>query len=228
MDVGTEGSAFVIFRNVDYGVTLRDAFVEAFPTMGGEILGAEAVPADASDVRAQLSKVKRAAPDFIFAAVHYKEGGALLRQARELGIDSLIIGTDGGHDPQLLEIAGNAAEGSYWVTIGWDDSPNNSHVTRFQNSFRKRYQRDPGVYSGLYYDATHVLAKALANAQSISGPEIRKALHLVEHDGPTGHTRFDQYGDVTKPFSVYEIRNGEFLPFARPARQVAVAAGAQE
>lgn len=205
-------TAFIIYRNVDYGVTLRDAFDKAYKGLGGKIVGVEGVAADATDVRAQLAKVKEATPDFIFAAVHYPEGSALLRQAKELGIASAVIGTDGGFDPQLLKIAGDAAEGSYWVTIGWGDESSNPAVGRFKKAYHDRYGEDPGVYSGLYYDATQVLAKALAAPPSLNGPDLQHTLRNTEYDGPTGTTKFDQFGDVAKPFSIYHVQKGQFVP----------------
>ena len=144
-------TCFVLYRNVEYGVTLRDAFDKAFKGLGGTIVGVEGIPADATDVRAQLTKVKAVSPAFIFAAVHYSKGGTLLRQAKELAISSVIIGTDGGFDPELLRIAGDAAEGSYWVTVGWGDQTSNPAVTKFKQTYRERYGEDPGVYSALYY-----------------------------------------------------------------------------
>jgi branched-chain amino acid transport system substrate-binding protein len=205
-------TAFIIYRNVDYGVTLRDAFDKAYTALGGKIVGVEGVAADSTDVRAQLAKVKEAAPDFIFAAVHYPEGSALLRQVKELGISSVVIGTDGGFDPQLLKIAGDAAEGSYWVTIGWGDEASNPAVSRFKKAYHDKYREDPGVYSGLYYDATHVLAKALAASPSLNGPDLQRVLLATEYDGPTGLTKFDQFGDVSKPFSIYRVEKNQFVP----------------
>jgi branched-chain amino acid transport system substrate-binding protein len=205
-------SAFIIYRNDDYGVTLRAAFEKSFPALGGTILGAEAVPPDASDVRAQLSRVQTTNPDLIFAAVHVPEGAALLRQSRELGIKATIMGTDGGQDPQLLQIAGDAAEGSYWVTIGWANGETDPSVARFRNAYRARYGKDPGVYSALYYDAAEVLAKAIELAPSTSGPNIQKALFRVDYVGPTGRTKFDRTGGVSKPFEIYRVQSGQFKP----------------
>jgi branched-chain amino acid transport system substrate-binding protein len=206
---------FIIYRNVDYGVTLRDAFLKAFTEMNGEIIGSEAVEPEASDVRSQLTKAKAVNPDFIFAAVHYPEGSAILRQSKELGLSSIVIGTDGGYDPELLSRAGDAAEGSYWVTIGWGDEKSNPSIPIFYKKFREEYGEDPGVYAGLFYDATHVLAKAIESSKEITGQSIQKALSNTVFVGPTGTTKFDAYGDVSKPFSIHQIENGKFklVPF---------------
>jgi branched-chain amino acid transport system substrate-binding protein len=147
----------------------------------------------------------------IFAAVHYPEGSALLRQVKELGISSVVIGTDGGFDPQLLKIAGDAAEGSYWVTIGWGNESNPA-LAMFKQAYHHRFGEDPGVYSGLYYDAVYVLAKALGSAPSLTDGALQNTLRTTEYAGSTGLTRFDAHGDVKKPFAVYRVEHGEFVP----------------
>ena len=205
-------TAFILYRNVDYGVTLRDAFEKAFKGLGGTVVGVEAVPAEATDVRAQLTKVKAVSPDFIFAAVHYPEGSAILRQGKELGIPAVVIGTDGGYDPELLRRAGDAADGSYWVTIGWGDENSNPAVAKFKKAYRDRYGEDPGVYSGLFYDATQVLAKALSAAPETDGPGVQKAIVTTTYEGPTGLTKFDSAHDVDKPFTLYKVQKGQFVP----------------
>lgn len=207
-------TSYILYRNVDYGVTLRDAFEKEFKNLGGTIVGMDAVTAEATDVRPQLAKVKAASPAFIFAAVHYPEGGAILRQSKELGVSSVVIGTDGGYDPQLLKIAGDAANGSYWVTVGWGDPTANSAVKKFMDTYKTRYGEEPGVYSGLYYDAAQVLAKAISKIDGrIDGPSIQKALLNTEYEGPTGLTKFDSNGDVSKPYAIYHVESGAFVPF---------------
>ena len=203
-------TSFILYRNVDYGITLRDKFKEAFENLGGTIVGVESVEPDTSDIRTQLSKVKVESPDFIYAAVHYSEGGALLRQAREMGVKSVVIGTDGGYDPKLLEIAGNAAEGSFWVTIGWADDKDDSIIQKFKKSYRTKYKEYPGVYSGLYYDAAYVMASAFGSANKTDGESIKNALKTVEYKGVTGLNKFDEKGDVSKPYAVYKVIDGAF------------------
>lgn len=202
-------SSYILYRNADYGLTLRNAFQKSFESFGGTVQGSEAIEAESTDVRAQLTKVKAATPDLIFAAVHYPEGSAVLRQAKELGVSAIIIGTDGGFDPELLKRAGDASEGSYWVTIGWGDISYNSSIENFKKAYHDVYGDDPGVYSGLFYDAVHVLAKAM-NSSVANQQDLQKSLLNTTYDGTTGITKFDAFGDVEKPYSIYRVENGEF------------------
>ena len=207
-------TAFTLFRNVDYGVTLKDRFREEFLSLGGNILGEEGIEADASDVRTQLNKVKAKNPDVIYAAVHYTEGGAILRQAKEMHINSVVIGTDGAYNQNLFTIAGDAANGSYWATIGWGEKETFSLKENFVNLYKKEYGIEPDSYSGLYYDATMVIAEVLKNIETLNGTSIKNELYKIKgFKGTTGVTSFDKYGEVNKPFTIYFVENKKFIEY---------------
>jgi len=207
-------TAFTLFRNVDYGVTLRDKFREVFTDLGGSILGEEGIEADASDVRVQLNKVKAKNPEVIYAAVHYTEGGAILRQAKEMNINSIVIGTDGGYNQNLFTIAGDAANGSYWATIGWGEKETVSLKEKFINNYKEKYGIEPDSYSGLYYDAVMVVAEAMKNSDVLNGATLKNELYKIkDFKGPTGITSFDEYGEVNKPFTIYIVKNQKFVEY---------------
>jgi len=204
-------TVYVLYRNVDYGISLKKSFVETFLNNGGEIYGEEGIEPDANDVRTQLTKASEKAADVIFAPIHYPEGGVLLKQAKELGVKSIIIGGDGGFDPKLIEIAGNASENSFWSTIGLGGSDVDSIRESYLKNYKDKYGIESGAYSALYYDAMRVASLALQSSKDYSGESIREALmNIQDYRGPTGITKFDENGDVDKPFSIYKVQEGEF------------------
>lgn len=211
LDSLKDSTSFIIYRNRDYGVTLRDAFIDEYSLLGGKVLGFEGIEAEANDLRTQLLLVKNSGAKNIFAAVHYPEGGNLLNQAKEIGLNASIVGTDGGFSPELFEIAGKSANDTYWLTIGWNQEKNSDNVVqKFKNNYQQKFGKEPGVYSGLYYDAMCVLGLALKNAESDDSEKIRKELQNINYNGATGTTHFDENGDVQKPYSVYKIINKKF------------------
>jgi len=207
-------TAFIIYRNADYGLTLKDRFKEQYIHDGGSVLGEIAIDADAKDARPQLIKAKESAAEVVFIPVHYPEGGVILKQAKELGLNALFIGGDGGFDPALINIAGNAADGSYWATIGWGGQGTVAITAQFKAAYKKKYNKDAGVYSGLYYDAMMVVAAALKNVSGdITGASVKEALLKIrDYRGPTGAITFNKDGDVEKPFSIFLVNGGAFQP----------------
>ena len=205
-------TAFVLYRNADYGVTLRNGFKEVFENLGGKILGEESVERDSKDLRTQLYIAKQKNPDVVFAPVHYPEGGVMLKQAKEINMKQIFIGGDGAFDPKLIEIAGSAADNSYWSMVGWGGNDTKEFTNKFIVKYKEKYKKEPGAYSGLYFDATWVLALALKKVTSFNGEEVKNALYNIEpFKGATGITKFDSNGDVDKPFSIFKVEKGNFI-----------------
>ncbi len=109
----------------DFGRTLVTGFKEYADKYAPDlkIVSEQAYPFSEKDYKPYLSKIKELNPDVIFASGYYFQTGPLLRQARELGIESKILGEEGADSPKLVEIAGEAAEGFYIVTNFDRDDP---------------------------------------------------------------------------------------------------------
>lgn len=204
----------IIFQNNDYGVTLRDAFQKRFTEQGGKILAVESAEGGASDFRAQLSKIKQAQPDIIFFPQHHKESALMLKQAKELGIESKFISADGAMTEDLLKIAGNAAEGTYYSTLALGFGVSDSQIAEFTSKFKEANGgQEPDVYTAYYYEVTKIVAEAIKNA-GYDAEKVKGYLYGMEsskaYRGITGITSFDKNGEVDKSFYIYEVKNGKF------------------
>jgi branched-chain amino acid transport system substrate-binding protein len=115
-------------------------------------------------------------------------------------------------DREILEKAGNAAEGVIYVYYGGFNSQGGSEeVKKFMEAFRKKYNREPGYYSALGYDAMNIVLQAIKNS-GLKSDDIRNALYQIkDFPGVTGNTTFDSNGDVRKPVILKTVKNGEFV-----------------
>src|SRR5262245_62663926 len=95
----------------DFGLGLADVFKKEAAAQSLQVLDTIAYDKSVTDFRPFLTKIKAANPDVIYLAGYYQDGGAILRQARQLGIQAQFWGATTHEDPQLLTIAGDAAEG---------------------------------------------------------------------------------------------------------------------
>lgn len=67
-------------------------------------------------------------PDAVIVAGYYQEGGLILKKMREMGMDQPVLGDNGFVSPELVKIAGKAADNVY-VSSMW--SPDrDSETTR--------------------------------------------------------------------------------------------------
>ncbi len=206
-------TAAILYMNNDYGISLTKAFENFFNQKGGSILIVENYDPGDRDFRSQLSKVKAKQPDIVFFPGHYQESGLILKQARELGIKSIFIGGDGSYSPELIKIGGDAAEGSYYTLMAMGYGIADEEIEKFTTAFKSKYGMEPDVYSAYAYDALKIIAQAVQNG-GYNSEGIKNALYQTKNfKGVTGITSFDSFGEVDKPFHIYEVRNGNFEPY---------------
>jgi len=200
----------------DFGRTLVTGFKEYVDKYAPDlkIVSEQAYPFSEKDYKPYLSKIKELNPDVIFASGYYFQTGPLLRQARELGIESKILGEEGADSPKLVEIAGEAAEGFYIVTNFDRDDPR-PVVQNFLKEFRGRHKFEPDMVGASAYDAFMIIVNAMETAGTTDGKPVRDAIAAtVGYDGLTGVMGgFDEIGEVVKPVQVQVVKEGLFRHF---------------
>lgn len=204
----------VLYINNEWGTGLKDSFEIEFKKLGGKILASEAVEQDAKDFRTQLAKIKAKKPKAIFMPVYYIEAALILKQAKELGIDAQFLSGDSVEKPELIETAGELAEGIIFAAPFYDAESKEEKIRNFVNKYESRYGRKPGVVAAHAYDAMNIIVLALQQCKTAYGPCIKEALYkMKDFPGITGTTSFDSNGDATKTIILKTVRNGKFVPF---------------
>jgi branched-chain amino acid transport system substrate-binding protein len=204
-------TASILHMNNDYGVSLRDSFKKSFMAGNGRILSVESYNPGSIDFRAQLTKIRNQRPDVIFYPGHYQESGLILKQAKELGLATTFVGGDGSYAPELVRIAGEAAEGSYYTLMAMGYGAVDMEIGTFEDAFRRKYAQEPDVYSAYAYDALATIAEAIRRGGYVSDG-IKSALYeMNDFKGVTGIARFDRFGEVDKPYGIYEVKDGKFV-----------------
>jgi branched-chain amino acid transport system substrate-binding protein len=202
--------AGVLWANLEWAKWGKEAFAAGFKKRGGEIVEDQSFPADATDLRAQLTRLRAANPDVVLVLA-YKTTGIALKQARELGIRAQFIGTLDFELPEVLEIGREAAEGSIYTKAAFDpQNPASAAIRRYSEDYKRRYGKDPEVYSATMYDMLHMLAQATAKAKDSEG--IRAELLAIKnYPGASGDTTFLPNGDVDKPVELKMIKDGKYV-----------------
>ncbi len=143
-----------------------------------------------TNFRPQLKRLKRAAPDIVFYVGTASEGAALLTQAKFMGLmpRTIFIGSEEMGEMELSMRAGpDVVDGTYAISL-WGRVP-----AAFEKRVRKRFNK-PMHYAIIFgYDAMHVLANAIENAQSLDSVKIRDALKKTDYRALEGHVRFKDF-----------------------------------
>lgn len=163
------------------------------------------------DFRTVLKNWKYLEFDAICLVARMPHAGIFTTQARELGIDVPILGSDAMDTREFPEMAGDAAEGTFVASLFHLDDPR-PEVKRFVAAFEKRYGVKPPARTVPGYDAVKLLAHAMEKAGSTVPTQVAQALRATQDwSGVTGPHTFAENGDVVaKPVIIKVVRNGRF------------------
>lgn len=200
----------IISMDNDFGRSISAGFAERAEKLGATILTKQMYkfPGE-KDFRPYLTTIKEGNPDVIFAAGYYNEAASIVRQAKELGIKSQILGEEGFDSPKFLEIAGDAAEGVIIATNLNRDDPR-PVVQNFLKNYRSAYGHDADMVGASSYDAFMILVDAVKKAGTDPKAIQKALLETKDYDGLTGKiSRFAQ-GEVVKPVQIQIVKEGRF------------------
>lgn len=191
-------------------VGLAKYFRERFTSASTVIAAEQKYSEGDKDFRAQLTAIKAAGADGIFVPGYYAEAALICKQARDLGLTLPLLGVDGWESPDLLAIAGAAAEGCF-LSTHFSPESKAPVVVAFNERYQKRWGISANALSVLGYDATMLAIDAIRRAGSTDGAEIRDALAATQdYPAVTGAITFDANRNPTKNAVVLTVKNGTF------------------
>jgi branched-chain amino acid transport system substrate-binding protein len=203
----------VLNQKDDYGVGTSDAFIKAAQAAGAEIVSRDAYQLGTTDYHTQLSKVKRVDPDAIYIGGFYAEAAKIALQARSLGLDQPLLGTDGSLSPDLLKLGKDAVDGMVLYGVFSPDVENAyDEGKEFVTDFKARYDQEPTSWAALAYDAVNLVAAAAEKGGGTSRAQIQDGLEALKAEpGVTGPTTFTSEGDRVGRVLFLEVADGRFV-----------------
>jgi len=193
----------------DYAKGLTKSFKDTFK---GEIVSEESFNADDKDFKAILTKIKGKDFDFIYLPGYYEQAGAIIKQAREMGIEQPILGADGFSDAKLIDIAGAENVNNIFYTAHFsENAPASDKVTAFIDAFKEKYDKSPSSFNALAYDSVYMIKAALESAgEDADGEKLAKELSsLKDFEGVTGTMSMDENHNPSKDLVVIGLEKGK-------------------
>jgi branched-chain amino acid transport system substrate-binding protein len=199
----------VIYINNEGGIGGSSSFKARFTQLGGVVALEETYAQGATDVRAQLMKIKAANADGVMVGSYPPDTVLVLRQARELALQlPLFFTTEAVQNPDVLREAGDAANGAVYILAA---PVSGEAPERFAGAYEAKFGKKPELFAAEGYDIVRLVGQAIAAAKDkpVSGPGIRDFLYQVrDYAGASGRITFDSNGDVVKPFAIRTIEAG--------------------
>ncbi len=205
--------AAVMYLNNDYGIGVKDTFVEAFEAAGGSVLIAQPFEVGGSDFRTEILRVRETNPEVVFIVDHVAEGSVVLRQAGELGMDVQWVTDVSMVAREVIELAGDASEGVMGLRAG---STQTEEYQAFEEAFVAKYNETPTIWADFAYDTMMLVARAIERG-GYTADGIQQALFEVAEDyvGPSGPKAFDEYGISMGFYEWVIVQDGEWAVYER-------------
>jgi branched-chain amino acid transport system substrate-binding protein len=211
--LGYQRVATIADSDDHFAQTSNKEFEQTLSDSGVEILQAESFQTGETDFTAQLTRIRDVDPEAIFVSAQQIETILIFKQARALGIPSDVPFITASLSSDDIESAEGAAEGAI-TFASWSSKTDTPGNLAFVEKYRARYGREPSVWSALSYASVHILAEAIANAESPDSVGIRDALaNISDFDTVLGQFSFNEVGDGAYDPKVLIVRDGRLGAF---------------
>ena len=208
-------AALIVDKSQDYCVGLAKYFKGTFSKLGGEIVAETYCVTEDKDFSAQLSTIKSANPDVIYAPNYYSPVALFTKQARELGVNAPVVSGDGAQAEELIQIGGKEVEGVAFTGHFHPQAATTQLAKDFITRFSTQYKTEPNAFHALGADAYFVLLDAISRAKSTQGEAIRAALASTKDFGAiSGKLSIGEDGNAVKPMVINAVKDGKFVYLA--------------
>jgi len=196
------------------------------PEFGITLAAKESFGPSDTDMTAQLTKIKNAAPQAIVTWTIGPVGSIVAKNKAQLGITIPLFQCHGLPDPKYIELAGKGSEGDRMpatkLMVGGalpDSDPQKKVIAEFIHLYQDVYKHDKefpiNTHSGYAWDAITIVANAMEKAGT-DPKALRTAIEqtrgYVGVSGVYNLTAEDHNGLDVDSLVMVQVKNGKFVP----------------
>jgi len=188
---------------LDYSRNLAQVFQAEFTAHGGTVVADQQFTSDrAADFSAQLTRIRAAHPDVIFAPNYPSADSIQVIQARRLGLRATFLGSDSWNLASMRGVP--EVDGAYFAAQ-WHPALATAEADSFIARYRRAYGTTPDGTGAATWDAFQVIFAAIRSVNSADPDSIRRAIAATDgFRGVTGVLTYRNGGDPRK--SVYIMK----------------------
>jgi branched-chain amino acid transport system substrate-binding protein len=210
-------SAAVLFDIADsYSRGIAEVFRARFRESGGKVLAFESYTSGERDFTEQLNRIADRRPEVLYYPTYSEDALRQAQQARKLGIDSVLLGSDGWDQREFTKYT--EFDGSF-MTAHWSVDLDNDNTRDFVTEYRQTYGQDPNDSVVLTFDALNMVFEAIRSQSKATPQSIRKGLYSLEpYEGVGGTVDFVDTGDPEKGAVILQFSEGKvrFIRIVKP------------
>ena len=210
----------VLSSNTGFGKAGKEQLEKYAPDHGITIALSEVYDKSATDLTAEVTKLKAANVQAIVNWSIEPAQAIVIKNARQIGLTVPIFQSHGFANIQYARAAGVAAEGVIFpasrivvADLLPDKHPQKAVVLSYKNAYESKFKEDVSTFGGHGYDALMILTKAIQT----SGTDREKVRSAIENLkgfvgtagifnlSPTDHNGLD-----IDAFAMLTVKNGKF------------------
>ena len=197
----------VVHDKTTYGQGLADEARKAMNAKGVKEVVYEGVNTGEKDFSALVSKLKAAGTEIVYWGGLHTEGGLIVRQMRDQGLNAVMMSGDGITSAEFATIGGPGVEGTLMTFP--PDPRNRPEAQAVVKSFKDK-KVDPESYTLYSYAAVQVVKAGIEGAKSVDPKKVSEFLRSgVKVKTVIGELSFDKKGDITRPdYVMYTWKKG--------------------
>jgi branched-chain amino acid transport system substrate-binding protein len=213
----------VLSSNTGFGKAGKGQIEKLAPEHGIQIVADEVYDKAATDLTAEVTKVKASGAQAILNWSIEPAQSIVIKNARQIGFKGPIFQSHGFGNIKYVEAAGPAADGVIFpaghllvADMLPKSDPQKAVLMAYKKDYEKRFKEDASTFGGHAYDAMLILTKAIEKAHSTNEEAVRNAIeHMKGVVGTGGIFNFspeDHNGLGIDAFEMITVKKGKFVP----------------
>lgn len=226
----------IIHQNNDFGVNLVREFTGPYKALGGEVVSVTPYNAKQSSYAAEVTAAMAGSPEALYLISDPVDGATVARTwISQGGVQKFLLNDGMNSDDFINAVGKDYLKDAFGTSSGTNPSPSTKY---FNDNYKAFSGIDPAAPAAdRSYDAGALVGLAIAIAGGPDASklpdairkavdpkgevihagkeEFAKALKLIKdgkairYEGVIGPVNFDQYGDISGPFRLWQIVDGK-------------------
>lgn len=202
-ELGAKKVVVIYDNSSDYGTGLFENFKAVY---SGEIIE-QTIVAGESDFSAMITNMTAQDFDAVVILSFYQTAGPIVKQMREFGIQTPIVGSNGFGNDIIYDLAGPENMNDVYYASLFPIKDDNDFV----KAYVEKFDIQPDMFAALTYDTVYLVKQAIEETGAVSRDEINQAIdQLEDFSGITGDFVYDEQHNPTKNIvNIIEIQGAK-------------------
>ncbi|KHK03194.1 ABC transporter substrate-binding protein [Desulfovibrio sp. TomC] len=187
----------------DYPKGLAEDFKTAFEKINGpgSVVAFETFTTKDVDFSAQLTNIAKSGAEVLFVPQYYNEVPLIVQQAKSLGFNKPVLGSDSWGSGDLMGLCGDTCKGFFFVTH-YAAAGAKGKTKEFIDAYTTQYKKTPDDVAALTWDSANLMLAAVQSMGALSGDMAKDREGLMKamagikkFEGITGDMSYPATGD---------------------------------